>query len=212
MARILYVDGTAEWRDAVRRALGGHHVDPAGSVEDAVTRLAGAGPRYDLAIVDLDLLPGIGTLGAELLDVLRARHPETRRMAIAAGPLAEPTRVAVVDRHRLEKLLVKTDLTAAYLRRVVTEALDRAVTPGAGVRRAELRRRYQQWRLGLQAELDARLRDGPGDAAVACRERFRADAEEVCRRIEAAATIRDTLLAADAFEHARARWADPGDG
>jgi CheY-like chemotaxis protein len=228
MARILYADEMAEWRTEVRRELADHHVDLAGTHDEALRRLID-GPRHDLALIDLNLVADLGGLGAELLDVLRARYPDTRRMIIASAPPTEAVRRAVLTRHGAERLLVKAGLTATCLRHAVEELLDLEVSPDARIRRAERRRRYQQWWRRVDTELTAEARGAdllvrntetvhgaPRHAALAQgvaratarHHRFTAEADDLCRRIEDAATIQATLDVADAFEYLRARWAD----
>ncbi|HEV7658186.1 MAG TPA: response regulator [Mycobacteriales bacterium] len=219
MARILQVDDEPGWRDAVRQALAEYHVDLASSYDEALTRLR-TGPAYDLALVDLDLAAGPDPRGDDLLHLLRTAYPDTRRIVVADAP---PGGATVLEKYGVEELLLRPDIAVPDVRHAVDDALGQQVSAGARIRRAELWRRYQDWRRRQDRELDGRIQAAEtfarnagrvqGDSRrralaeiVALRERFRADANALGDRIEAAATVEDTLDAADILDHLEDRY------
>jgi len=84
MARILIVDDEASIRFATSNYLSacGHHVDVSDGVDSAVARLATA--HYELVIADVRLSGALSYDGLEILDVIRARWPETRVVFLTA--------------------------------------------------------------------------------------------------------------------------------
>lgn len=201
MAWILHAVDDAARRALTRQALTAHHVDEADGLEEARLRLEDE-PPYDLALVDLD------AGGPELLQLLRSRHPDTRRLVVAAAGSA------VVEKYGVEELLLVSELAVPTLRRAVQEALVQQVAGDARIRRAELWRRFQDWRRRQIADLDAKVRTAElyaansGSAraeaarteALRARAAFLADADNLALRITRATTITDTLDAAEAFD------------
>jgi CheY-like chemotaxis protein len=222
MARILHVDDLHEWREVVGRALADHHVDVAGSYDEALDLLQ-SGAAYDLALVDLHLVPGQDDPGGELLELLRARYPDTRRIVVAALPPDGALRVDLVEKYGVEEVLIRSAMDAPELRHVVEDALEEAVSVDARIRRAELRRRSQDWQRRQGALIESRIHaadllagtagsDSRAQSALedarALRERFRADCADLADRIDRSVTIQQVLDAADAFEHVEGVWAD----
>jgi DNA-binding NtrC family response regulator len=93
MPKLLLVDdGEANrWTLSALLEDEGFEVDTAGSFSEARALLAAGEPRYDVALLDLHLGDG---LGANLVPLLRARHPEAKVVmmsgCIGEEPLSEP--------------------------------------------------------------------------------------------------------------------------
>jgi CheY-like chemotaxis protein len=227
MARILHVDGEHEWRELVRRGLPDHHVDVAGSYDEALELLQSRAP-YDLALVDLQLVSDHELLGGELLELLRSAYPDTRPIVIAASPPSGSVRATIVEKYGVEEMLIQSEMAVPDLRYVVDAALGQTVPVDAPLRRAELRRRLQEWRRRQGARLDSRVFaaemfarnagkvsgdsrrrvQAALDEAEALRRRFHADADDLSDRIDRAVTIQQVLDAADAVEQVEGVYAD----
>src|SRR5580704_13813890 len=110
MLRILYVDDEPEWRRWMTRALDGYEVDATGDYVEAlrfIRRYA-----YDLALVDWelrrdDLSVGGPASGGEILDVLRADRPSTRRILVTGRPPPGSMHSGLFVRYGLEEILIK---------------------------------------------------------------------------------------------------------
>ena len=122
MARILHVDDDKSWRELIKRRLGDHHIDSAGSQQEAI-RLLKTEPAYDVALVDLNLMTDSDGEGGEVLDYLKMRHPSTRRILVTGNPPGGPMRKNMFDRYDVVDILIKRDMNLADLRRVVEEAI-----------------------------------------------------------------------------------------
>lgn len=227
MACILHVDHLHGWRAVLRRALPDHHVDVAGSGEEALGLLQD-GTAFHLALVDLGPDSDADTVGIELLELLRARHPGTRPIVVVAVPPPDTVRDDLLERFGVEEILIISETGEPDLRHVIEDALGQAVPADARLRRAELHRRYQKWQHRVGAELDSRLRAAelfvrngstisPGsrrparvalENARALREQFRADSAAIAGRIDRSASAREVLDATDAFEHVEGLYAD----
>lgn len=98
---VLLVDGDVNFRRslAIALRLDGVHVEEAGSPHEARRLLAGR--PFDLAVVDL-LLPLADAV--ELVEWIRARHPETRPVLCSSRPEAfAVVRMRLAGLARLEK-------------------------------------------------------------------------------------------------------------
>lgn len=139
--RILLVENDQEWRDSVTRALPTYQVDAASTYDDAL-RLMAEGARYEVAIVDLNLIDSADRnagdlLGGEVLLQLRRDHPATRRIALTAWPPGA-VRGQVLDRYGVDELLIKSHLTLSGLREVVEFSLERSASSLPAQARARL--------------------------------------------------------------------------
>jgi DNA-binding response OmpR family regulator len=158
--RILIIEDSSEWSQAIRGALADHHIYNATTYDAALELLESEEP-YDLAIVSLPLGSGHeGSVRAELLDVLRIRYPLTKRIALVDQP--SQTR-QVSDRDDLDDVLVKNTVTAAEVRSAVHSVFakgDPADLPlDLRVRRGELRARFLSWRDEIRRRLDWQERE-----------------------------------------------------
>lgn len=160
MARILHVEDEDSWRDLVKRALADHHIDSAASFDETLRYLQG-GASYDLALVDLNLIKPGDLLGGEILDLLRARYPLTRRVVVTGSPPRGPIRANIFERYEVEEIIIKGLLTLPDLRRVVEEALDQTmwgVPQEVKLRRSELRQRFRDWQRSQARLLNDKMR------------------------------------------------------
>jgi CheY-like chemotaxis protein len=220
MARILHVGDEPKWCEVVEEALADHDLDLAAAHQQARALLR-TGRAYDLAVVDLDSASG----GGELVELLWTHYPDTPRVLVAAVPPSRAGRPAWVERaglfarYGVEEVLAKSATSAPDLWRIVETALEHEAAVEAPIRRAELRRRYQEWRSRQDAELEARIRAAEivarntGEVAspsrrraraaledaLALYERFTADVYDIGTRIERAVAVREILDAADAL-------------
>lgn len=123
--RILLVDDDANWRKRLERSLPEYKVDSAGSYGAALDLLR-PGMPYDVAIVDLNLIPpGQDELGGSILDKLRAEYPSTRRIGLTG--LAPGAVRALLDRYDLDDLLLKASMQLSDVRSIVKLALGRTL-------------------------------------------------------------------------------------
>jgi CheY-like chemotaxis protein len=160
VARILHVEDNADWQELIRRRLKDHHVDSAGSQEQAVDYLQ-RGAKYDLALVDLNLETDSDLGGGEVLDLLRNVYPDTRRVVVTGSPPAGSVRANVFERFDVEEIIIKGQLDTPDLRRVVEEALTRTssdLPQSLRLRRSELRQRYRDWHRRLASNLRKQIR------------------------------------------------------
>ena len=205
MVRILLVENDSEWRDSVTRALPGYQVDAAPSYDDAL-RLMAEGGRYEVAIVNLNLIDSAernagDLLGGEVLLQLRRDHPMTRRIALTAWPPGA-VRGQVFDRYGVDELLIKSHLTLSSLREVVQLSLERTsahLPADARAKRSAIGDDFRSWRDGQVRRLDQQRRmllndlhmSGPmstentqASGMLQDLERWRADFESACREVE----------------------------
>lgn len=146
MAKVLLVEDEGFWLDIIPRALPEYEVDRAQTYEEAIARLGDAAD-YDLAIVDLNLLPiGSDGLGRRLLEYMRENHPSIRRIGLTGQPLTAVR--AVLDRYELDDLLLKDKINLSEVRNVVDAGLARAagdVPDKFVVARLQLRGSLHSW-------------------------------------------------------------------
>jgi CheY-like chemotaxis protein len=166
MARILYVEDSAEWIKIVLRALAGHEVDYAHSASEAI-RLIEDGAPYDLALVDLHLRADADALGGDVLVLLDRVAPSTRRILITGSPPVGDLRRNVFDRYGVDEMILKGELTLPDLRAVVAQALESReprgdITDELRFRKSELGHRYRSWRARIDTELSLRAREAGG--------------------------------------------------
>jgi CheY-like chemotaxis protein len=162
MARILHVENEARWREIIRQILGNHLVDSASSYEEALELLNGGAP-YQLALVDLNLVSNRDQLGGQILDflLLEERHKDTRRVVITGSPPPGPVRASLFDRYVLEEIIIKDELTAPDLRRVVETALARLkdeIPLNVKLMKSELLQRFREWRNTVRTDLRTQVR------------------------------------------------------
>jgi predicted nucleotide-binding protein len=124
MARIIHVEDEDEWIQQIRRALADHHVDSARNYPEALALISG-GAVYDLALVDLNLEEDDDRLGGEVLDLLKADYPATRRIVVTGRPPAGGMRANILRRYGADEIIIKGTTTLPDLRRVVAAALAR---------------------------------------------------------------------------------------
>jgi ActR/RegA family two-component response regulator len=128
MARILLVDNDSEWLGIIHRSLPEYQVDLAQSYDDAMARIRNEVP-YDLAIVDLNLIdsPDRNTgdlLGSDILRHLAARSPATQRIVLTGLPPSNVKR-QILDRYRVDDVLIKGNISLPAIRSVVLAAVAR---------------------------------------------------------------------------------------
>lgn len=160
MSRILHVEDEPEWTSLTRQALADHRVDCAETYNAALSFLQ-EHPPYDLALVDLNLVSDNDLLGGEILDLLRARYPMTRRIVVTGSPPKGAVRTNIFERYGVEEIIIKGALSLPDLRRVVEDALSRGpneVPQDVKLRRSELRQRLRDWRRDREALSRIRLR------------------------------------------------------
>jgi CheY-like chemotaxis protein/tRNA A-37 threonylcarbamoyl transferase component Bud32 len=122
LARILHVDDDESWRQLIKRRLGDHYIDSAGSLQEAIGLLQTESP-YDVALVDLNLAGDSDREGGDLLDLMQIRYPFTRRILVTGRPPGGPMRKNLFDRYDVVDILIKGDMDITDLRRVVEEAI-----------------------------------------------------------------------------------------
>jgi CheY-like chemotaxis protein len=230
LARILYVENEDFWRGLVTRRLQDHHVDAVDSLPAAITLLDSKAP-YDVALVDLNLEGDNDAQGADLLDLLRRRYPETKRIVVTGNPPAGGIRKQIFERFDVEELIIKKDLELPDLRRAVEEA----IATGAGelpqslrLNRSAVRQRFRDWQRVLANRLreerrgaEAHLADASGvspqsrqlaqQAVAKARDTeaaFRERSTELRRILADINTDQDLDAALDALEHAEEEFGD----
>src|SRR6266700_4222802 len=125
MASILLIDNETEWLDLIRQALPEYDVGQAQTYHAALELLRDNGATYDVAIVDLNLLPaGTDRLGGVILELMRDRYPSIRRIALTGFSLTA-VKAAVFDRYEVDDLLLKKNMNLAEVRNVVETAMAR---------------------------------------------------------------------------------------
>jgi response regulator RpfG family c-di-GMP phosphodiesterase len=153
MSRILHVEDEPEWTALTRQALADHRVDCAETYDMALAFLQ-EHPPYDLALVDLHLVDDNDLLGGEILDLLRARYPTTRRIVITGSPPKGAVRANIFERYGVEEIIIKGALSLPDLRRVVEDALSSGtdeMSQDVKLSRSELRQRLRDWRRDREA-------------------------------------------------------------
>ncbi len=172
MARILLVDNNQDWLDLISGSLPDDEVDTARSY-NAALRAIRSGTRYDVAIVDLNLIdsPSRSTqdgLGGKILDTLRDHYPATRRIALTAYP---PSSVKqVLEQYDVDDLLLKGNMALSVVPEVVQAALANTsaeLPKGVRAQRSQVHAEFDRWRqgrvTGFERELK-RLRNDLGSA------------------------------------------------
>lgn len=192
MARILHVDDKEFWRELVKRRLRDHHVDSAGSLNEAI-ELLNSESAYSLALVDLNLATDSDGQGRELLDLLRMRYPSTSRIVLTASPPGGGLRKNIFDAYDVEEIIIKSDFDIPGLRRVVEEAIDQGgPTPPQQLRlnRSFLRQRFRDWQRMQRTRLTEKRRAAEEhlyDAAkvsAQSRERAQTDVDEAKKALK----------------------------
>jgi hypothetical protein len=192
MASMLLIDNETEWLDRICKAFPEHDVDQAQTYHDALALLRDDGATYDVAIVDLNLLPeGNDRLGGVILEFMIDSYPSIRRIALTGEP---PTAMkALFDRYKLDDLLLKSDIDLAVVRDVVGAALAQitgAVPRGLKAEGSGMLTSLRSWKAGIMAGLDQRARTLRNDVLDAQREGKKA--EDSARELEALeATMRN---------------------
>lgn len=161
MSRILHVEDNKAWRELVRDRLRDHHVDSAASLQDAVALLA-AEPSYDVALVDLNLATDSDGQGGDILDLILARYPSTRRIVVTGSPPPGSVRTNVFERYDVEEILIKRDFEIRDLRRVVEAAIAQGpegLPQSLRLRRSELKQRFREWEKVRIDRLEAQTRN-----------------------------------------------------
>lgn len=202
MARILYVEDDRMWRELVEGRLPDHHVDSAASLQEAVDLLQ-SGSSYQVALVDLNLETDSDRLGGEILDLIQARYPNTRRIVVTGSPPPGPVRRNVFERYDAQEILIKRDMDIPELRRVIEEAIGdelNVLPQSLRLQRSGLKQRFRDWEreqgLALRTQIqnaEEHLEDA-GKVSVPTRQRAQrtvddAKAREVefrmeCRRLK----------------------------
>jgi len=171
MARILLVEDDGEWVYLIREALPQHVVDTADSYDEAMKALRQS-VIYDVAIVDLNLVkppsPGApmkigGTirdmLGGRVLDLLRKKYPQTRRIALTGLPPGKVREILV--RYAVDDLLLKGDMTVPAVQEVVRAAIERAsngISAEVRAEQAQLQADFGQLCAETARQLDEQIR------------------------------------------------------
>lgn len=157
MARILHVENEARWQEIISEILANHNVDSARSYAKAL-ELLNEGAPYQLALVDFNLVNDKDQLGGQILDflLLEKRHKDTRRIVITGSPPPGPVRASLFDRYLLEEIIIKDELTAPDLIRVVEAALARPVNEipmHVKLMKSDLVQRFREWRNAVRTDL-----------------------------------------------------------
>jgi CheY-like chemotaxis protein len=195
MASILLVDNETEWLDLIREALPEYDVGQAQTYNAALALLRDNGATYDVAIVDLHLLPaGTDRLGGVILELMRDRYPSIRRIALTGS---SPTAIkALFDRYELDDLLLKSRIDLAVVREVVGAALAQvtgAVPRGLRAETSGMLTSLRSWKADIMAGLDQRARTLRNDVLDAQREGKKAEYSE--RELEALEATKRNLEA-----------------
>lgn len=117
-----------------------------------------SGSAYTVALVDLNLESDSDAQGGELLDLLRSRYPQTKRIVITGNPPAGSIRKQVFERYDVEEVIIKRDLDLPDLRRAVEEAAragEDELPQSLRLNRSTIRQRFRDW----QRIIRERLRD-----------------------------------------------------
>jgi CheY-like chemotaxis protein len=177
MANVLLIENDGIWLNLIREALPEYDVDPAQSYKEALA-LLGGGVTYDVAIVDLNLLPK-GTkdqLGGKLLKYMRKRYPTIRRIVLTGEP---PTSVReVFNEYDPVDLLLKDQIDLSVVRRVVETALEHAaddVPDKFKFEKLQLRNGLRSWKEPVLLRLTQRARTLQNDIDEAGRTGKKAD-------------------------------------
>ena len=192
MASMLLIDNETEWLDRIRKAFPEYEVDQAQTYHDALALLRDGGAAYDVAIVDLNLLPvGNDRLGGVILELMIDSYPSIRRIALTGEPGTAVK--ALFDRYKLDDLLLKSDIDLAVVRDVVGAALAQitgAVPRGLKAEGSGMLTSLRSWKADTMAGLDQRARTLRNDVLDAQREGKKA--EDSARELEALeATMRN---------------------
>lgn len=154
MASVLLVDDEGVWLDLIRRALPQYEVSEAPTYEKAIDLLR-SGVTYDVAVVDLNLLPsGDDMLGGELLKLIKEDYPSTRRIALTGWT---PSAVkAVFDEYGVDDLLLKDKMRLSVVRQVVRAAVERTggdVPDGLKDEKLTVWRSFRTWNDAMLQQL-----------------------------------------------------------
>lgn len=230
MSRILHVEDESIWRDFVKKALADHHLDSAASYDEALRYLQGSAP-YDLALVDLDLINPGDLLGGEILDLLRARYPVTRRVVVTGSPPRGPLRTNIFERYEVEEIIIKGELALPDLRRVVEGALDQrmsGVPQDVKLRKSGLRQRFRDWQRSQASLMNDKVHDAEEylrnaeklhghsgrraqevlSAVQAQRDLFKGDCEDIEDLLDGVVAMRDVFNVLEELERIEAKYAE----
>ena len=230
LARILCVDDQEFWRKLVKGRLNDHHVDAVDSLPAAVTLLNSESP-YAVALVDLNLEGDSDGQGGELLDLLRTRYPETKRIVVTAYPPAGGIRRKIFERYDVEEVIIKKDLELPDLLRAVQEALvmgSDALPQSLRLSRSAVRQRFRDWKRVQADQLREDRREAEAHLANASRvstpsrqlaqervtrakgmeARFRQRCAELRRTLADISTETDLDAALDALDRAEDEFGD----
>jgi CheY-like chemotaxis protein len=159
MDRVLLVDNEPDWLVLMSRALAGYEVEQAGSYEEALSLLE-KGPRFDVAVVDLNLVDSDDGLGRKILTRLRDESPTTRRIALTAWPPARLRR-DIFLLYGVDEYLFKPQMPLSLLRETVEAALAQVnenIDPDVRASRSELSGEFRTLRDGAERKIAQRLR------------------------------------------------------
>ena len=179
MARILHVDDDESWRQLIKGRLSDHEVDSAESLQQAIRLLQAESP-YDVALVDLNLATDNDRQGGDLLDLMRIRHPFTRRILVTGSPPAGSVRKNIFERYDVDEIIIKRDMNMPDLRRVVEEAISQGPAgPSQSLRlsRSILRQRFRDWQISQSDRLQNEMLLASQSMYDAGREPGKADSE-----------------------------------
>ncbi len=222
MARILHVEDQHHWAEVMRRALIDHDLDSAASCDQAIHLLQTKSP-YDLALVDLNLINDTDLQGGEILDLLRSRHPSTRRVVVTGSPPEGPMRANVFDRYGVEEIIIKGQFNLPDLRKVVEDTLSRDaddLSQPVKLHKSELRQRFRDWQRDQGDLVTSRVREAEQyhrnaaklhgqsakraqeslDAVLSQRAIFLEQGDRLNTLIDAVMTTKDARIATDELE------------
>jgi len=118
------VDDEEFWRKLIKDRLVDHHVDSAESLQEAIDLLQSE-PSYDVALVDLNLAGDNDSQGGDLLELMKVRYPQTRRILVTGSPPAGSVR-RNIELYGVDEIIIKHEMSLPDLRRVVEESVAQA--------------------------------------------------------------------------------------
>jgi CheY-like chemotaxis protein len=169
--RILCVDPGESWRELVVQGLADLHVDAVDSLPAAIA-LLDSEPAYDIALTELNLTDDQDMQGGALLDLLRARYPETKRIVITGSPPTGGIR-HVLERYDVEELIIKgNNFNIPNLRGVVEQAVrteDDDLPRSLRLNRIAVLQRFRDWQRYQSDRLSTARREAEAQLEDAAR-------------------------------------------
>jgi len=194
--QILIVDDEPEWLGLLTRLFPDHIVDAVQSFEEALQRVESPGRRYDIAIVDLNLLNDEDRLGGDILGSLYRNSRSTLRIAVTGTPEGSMRR-DVLDQYHVEDVFIKggklARLRAIVLRPPSGPEPDMSADAVLEKLRSELRENIQALKATVLGDLNQQIAEQQNDRRFSGRQRSRREQEDFTAQLGRLRSLQDAF-------------------